>query len=391
MRRILVEISGGLAVEGVLPGAQAGTAPVYVLTATGAIGAVTWTVGNLGDEAPLWPFSPPGRSATASGNTLSFGGTFLTPGDWQWRVRCRDSVGQSWDQLLPVAVSAAPALSITGDPPTVYTGGSYSWTPTIVGGVPPYSVVYSGDTLPAALSVDPSTGEISASMTTDDDAGHYAGTLTVTDAASATAQQLVELTVATGVPLHIVPFEGWPPPLIRGVLVVADAANLLFAMGGVGVKTWAIADGDALPDGLALDMANGDGGAVRLVGAPTTLGAAAPCTVNVTDARGTLASITLNLTVVAASLSLIGWNVLQTTPGLRVGMDVSSLPPLRASGGSGVYTYTFSQPVPGIYVTPDGQWRGSFNVAGNYSTQITVTDSYGNSTGTDLIKFGVAA
>ena len=90
-------------------------------------------------------------------------------------------VAEDW-----LVTTAGSALGISGSPGSGTVGVAYSFTPTVSGGVPAYTFSITAGSLPAGLSLNGSTGEISGTPTT---AGVSSGiTLRVTDSTSAFAE-----------------------------------------------------------------------------------------------------------------------------------------------------------------------------------------------------------
>lgn len=119
----------------------------------------------------IHPFQKLTLRATASGSPSTAVTLTVTVG----------GVSEDW-----TVTTATATLTISGTPTTpVDEGDSYSFTPTVTGGVAPFSFSITAGSLPAGLSLNASTGAITGTATP---AGSSTGiVLRVTDAASATA------------------------------------------------------------------------------------------------------------------------------------------------------------------------------------------------------------
>jgi putative Ig domain-containing protein len=189
------------------------------------------------------------------------------------------------------------SLAVKVEPPPVITttslssatlNQSYSQPVNATGGVPPLSWTVSSGSLPAGLSLAPSTTDtvnITGKPTT---AGNSTFTITVTDATG---------TSSTSGPLNIVVSTlafATTSPLTPGMVNTAYPGVQFAATGGTAPYTFSLASGSTLPPGLML--ANGD-----LTGTPTTAGTFT-FGVTVTDSEATPASITQTFTLVINGL-----------------------------------------------------------------------------------------
>ena len=155
--------------------------------------------------------------------------------------------------------------------PDATVGVAYSAPLAATGGITPYTWAVTTGTLPAGLTLDPSTGVISGTPTT---AGASSFTVMVTDSTTGTPQtdtQGLSITVvAAGTPVSITTKH-----LPRGHVGHAYSATLA-ATGGATPYTWAVTSG-TLPAGLTLDPSTG-----VISGTPTASGRE-KFTVTVTD------------------------------------------------------------------------------------------------------------
>lgn len=167
-----------------LPGGTVSQPYNQTLAASGGIGTLIWSVasGSL----------PAGLSLSPAG---VISGTPTAAGTANFTVRVVDSLGQADTQSLSIVVSAALAIT-TPNLKDAKVGQPYDETVRSSGGVgaDTWSVT---PALPAGLSLDASTGQISGTPAAGT-AGSYSPTFTVQDSATPTPQtasRLLQLTI----------------------------------------------------------------------------------------------------------------------------------------------------------------------------------------------------
>ena len=236
---------------------------------TGGGGSVTWSIasGSL----------PAGLNLDANTGLLS--GTPTATGDYHFQVKVSDGARsdvQTYNLtvLEPLKITAGSAAA--GE-----VGQPFQATFAATGGKPAYTwSVASGSALPAGLTLNQTTGEISGTPTA---AGVFAVKVTVTDAAGLT--QSVEYRVAIASQLAMI------KRTLPAVKVAHRYYARLLARGGVAPRTWAITRG-SLPAGLRLNTRTGIiTGTARRAGRSTV-------TIQVTDKLGVTSTATFSLKVV---------------------------------------------------------------------------------------------
>jgi large repetitive protein len=105
------------------------------------------------------------------------------------------NTGGSITEISPVTDLATAALTIAAPNSGINgtAGSAYSMAPTSTGGTSPKTFAVSSGTLPAGLSIDPATGEVSGTPTT---AGTSTITITVTGANGVTASLTLAISIA---------------------------------------------------------------------------------------------------------------------------------------------------------------------------------------------------
>ena len=285
-----------------LPGAAVGTAYSATLAASGGTGPYSWMLSG-GTLPPGLSFDA--ATATVSGTPVDGAST----SSLTFQVSDASSPVQTVSTMLTLKVAAGPLAVTTHALPNGQVNSPYEATLTAAGGTAPYSWALTSGTLPAGLSLDASTGELTGSPTAAVSSAPL--TFQVTDSASPAAKvsASLTLTVVSG-GLTITTTQ-----LPYGQVGQAYSAQLA-AAGGSGALTWALTAG-TLPAGLTLDAASG-----LISGTPTATATQAPLTVSVTDSGSPPQNrnASFPITVSPAGISV------QTTPvraGLTLGQTLS--------------------------------------------------------------------
>ncbi|WP_433206283.1 putative Ig domain-containing protein [Dactylosporangium sp. CS-047395] len=341
-----------LTVQAALSGSTAPVPPGVVgraytasLTATGGTAPYTYalTTGAL----------PTGLSLDQSTGAVT--GTPTGPaGATQFAVTVTDTDGATDEQTYTLTV--VPEIAITGTTvPAAGTGAAYTATIGVAGGLTPYGYAVTAGALPAGLSLDPATGELSGTPSAS--AGTYNFTVTVTDGGGGTAAQAFALTLTAAPTVN----TNTLPDAVAGTAFTGTLA----AGGGTAPFTWSIVAG-ALPAGLSLDPSTG-----ALTGTPTTAGTA-NFTVRATDAGAATVDKALTI-VVHAALALPA----PVLPAATVGAPYTAS--VTATGGLPPYSYSVTSGLlpPGLALNPaSGAITGTpTGPAGDYTATVTVNGS----------------
>ena len=184
--------------------------PTTISTAT--VGSsYDYTIGANGSPAPTYAVTlgalPAGLSLNPTTGAIT--GTPTTAGAYSFTVTATNASGSTEQAFSGTVLAAAvPAGGTTATAPSSFTtttivsatvGSSYDYTVSANGSPAPTYAVTSG-ALPAGLSLNPTTGEITGTPTT---AGAYSFTVTATNSAGSTSQAFSG-TVQAG---------PWPPPV----------------------------------------------------------------------------------------------------------------------------------------------------------------------------------
>lgn len=324
------------------------------LNATGGVAPYSWYVssGSL----------PPGLSLDTS--TGSVTGTPSESGNFTFAVSVNDSAtpsaGSASKSFSMSVQASSPSLSFS--PPAATVGSSYSYTPGVSGGVPAYAWSVASGTLPAGLSLDPSTGQISGIPT---EIGATSVTVQVSDSSVPVGQSaLSTATISVNA----------PPSLAIATATLGAAVNgltyrtVVSATGGTAPYTWTVKSG-TLPAGLTLDSATGVIGGVPTVNGTSTF------TLQVTDSSSPTAmtaSAALSLTVGnPAPLSVATSSLPDATAGALYTQG------LLAVGGIAPYSWSVSSgSLPaGLSLTTAGGFSGTPAASGTFTFTVQVSDN----------------
>lgn len=336
-----------------LPNGVVNTAYSQTLAASGGISPYTWSyTGNL----------PTGLSLNGTTGVIS--GTPTASGTFNFTAKVTDSESPTVtaSASLSITINAQLQITTSGSLPTGVINVAYPGTTLqATGGVTPYTWSVSAGSLPAGLTLNSSTGQITGTPT---QSGAFNFTAKVVDSGTPQQSTTAALSITINGPLAITTTS-----LPAGELTQAYNQTLQ-ASGGISPYTWAITAG-SLPTGLSLNASTG-----AITGTPTAVGPF-NFTVKVTDSESPKQSVTANLSI------FIDNNVqLQITTS-------GSLPPgvinmtyggstLQATGGVTPYTWSISSgnlPSGLSLNSSTGQITGTPTQSGTFNFTAKVVDS----------------
>ncbi len=312
------------------------------MTVTGGVGSMTFSVatGALPNGLIL---------NTATG---AITGTPLEAG--QFTLKVTDSNGQVATGNCPFTISPAPSLACSAPTTASEVGVPFnSPAMTVTGGVGSMTFSVATGSLPAGLTLNPSTGAISG---TPQSAGSF--TLKVTDANGQVATGTCPFVIQPG------PALACAAPTTASEVGVPFNSPAMTVTGGVGSMTFSIATG-ALPAGLTLNPSTG-----AISGTPTAAGS---FTLKVTDSNGAVATGTCPFTISPAPALACS----APTTAAEVGVPFNS-PAMTVTGGVGSMTFSIATgalPNGLILNTATGAISGTPLEAGQFT--LKVTDSNG--------------
>jgi hypothetical protein len=304
---------------------------------------------------------PQGLSMNASGlisGTPTVFGTFL------FNIRVTDS--GSGIAVAPISLLIQPdteplGIISSGDLTAGQTGLDYSQQLLFTGGTAPRTWSLGTGTLPAGLTLNPSSGLISGRPTL---VGTATFTVRLTDAQTTVTSETLRIAVTAG-PLVITSAGDLTPAIAS-----TGYNHQLTFLGGQPPVTWSLPAGSTLPTGLSM---NGNG---LISGTPTTAGIFS-FTVKVTDSQQPAVSITsgtLRILVSPAPLLI-------TSSGDLTGGRVNQAYTHQLTFTGGTPPVTWSLPAgstlpPGLTLNPStGAITGTPTTTGQYNFTVKVTDS----------------
>ena len=332
-----------------LSGGQKGTSYSGSLQANGGTPGYTWSVqaGSL----------PAGLSLNASTGVIS--GTPTAVGTSNFTVQAVDTGSPAQTQSSATFITiSAPGLAITsGSFAGGQKGTAYAATLQAGGGTPSYTWSLKSGSLPAGLSLNPSTGGIFGTPTA---VGVSSFTMQVTDAGSPAQVQ----TAAASITISPSALAITSASLDNGQKGSAYAATLQ-AGGGTPNYTWSIASG-SLPAGLSLNP-NGS-----VSGTPTSAGTSF-VTVQVTDSGSPVQMQTGAVSITIAPATLVIPSV-SLVSGQKGTVYTASL---QANGGTPNYTWSLkSGSLPaGLSLNANGGISGTPSATGTSNFTVQVADN----------------
>lgn len=339
-----------------LPAGAVATAYSQSVTASGGTGSYSYavTAGAL-----------PAGVTLASSGTLS--GTPTAAGSFNFTVTATDTVatgtGSPYTGSRAYSLTmGAPTLSMMpASLPDGARGAGYNQTVTASGGTAVYTYAIASGTLPAGMTLDPTSGVISGTPT---QAGSFTVTIRATDSTTGTGapfavQQVYTFTIAPAV-----------ITLTPGTLPNATAATTynqtVVANGGTGPYSYTI-DAGALPTGVTLGVDGIIDGTLRSDGTFSV-------TIKATDSNGDTGSSVYTFSIAPATITIAPASL----PAASIGTPYSQT--VLASGGISPYAYavvTGALPA-GVTLNPaSGILSGTPTATGNSSFSIRATDDAG--------------
>jgi Putative Ig domain len=333
-----------------LPQGTVGTLYSATLAAAGGVPKYTWsiTAGALPAGLKLHP-----ATGLISGTPTGTGTTDFT-------VTVTDAESPPASASATESITVPAALKVTTvSLPAAAVGSPYSATLTAVGGVLPYTWSIPAGTLPAGLTLDPSTGVISGIPSAP---GKASFSVEVTDSGSPPASATAALSITVVSPLAVTTLS--LPAAVNG----SPYSSTLGATGGVGPYTWSLSPGaGTLPAGLTLNSATGT------ISGIASVDGVARFTVIVTDSGSPPASATAALSITVVSPLVVTTTSLPTA---TTGSPYSAT--LTAAGGTAPYTWSITAGTlpPGLTLDAStGVISGTPSAQGNASFTVEVTDS----------------
>jgi hypothetical protein len=337
-----------------LPTGKPNKAYNATLNATGGTEPYTWSITNgaLPSGLTLTP-----ATGAISGKATASSTTSLT-------FQVADSSITPQTQSVTLSLVIAPtAITITSSTLSSGTNGSsYSGLLQASGGTTPYTWSVTAGSLPAGLSLAPSSGLISGTPTAT---GTSNFTVTIADAGNQTASVATSIVVAAAAPSTLAITTSSMPAGTNG----SSYSNALQASGGTSPYAWSVTAG-TLPAGLSLNQATG-----LISGTPITNGTS-NFTATVTDGGSPAQSKSVPLSIVIAAAAAPSLTISASLPSGTSGTAYSN--PISASGGTPAYTWSITAgalPTGLTLAATSGIISGTPSAGGTFNFTATVTDN----------------
>ncbi len=335
------------------------TGPVITTTSplpTGEVGiSYSQTLAISGGTAPytwskLSGSLPAGLSVSSSG-TIS-GTPTAAGGPTTATIKVTDGLGAAATRDLSITIVAAPIITTASPLPNGETGVSYLQNLAVAGGISPFSWTVTSGSLPAGLSLNPSTGAISGTPNTA--GGPTTVTIKVKDNLGANNSKAMSITIIAA------PAITTASSLPNGQTGMAYSQTLAVS-GGTAPITWSAT---GLPSGLSMSFAGAISGAPAASGDFNVV-------VTVTDSFVPANSVSKTFSLHINATLQISTALL---PEVLQGKVYSKS--LDSSGGASPYTWNATGLPAGLSMSTAGVISGMPTVWGTFTINITVTDSF---------------
>jgi hypothetical protein len=349
-------VATGLHISGsTVPDAVSGAAYNTVLSASGGVNPVTWSIasGSL----------PAGLTLNAASGTIS--GTPSAVGSTTFTLKVMDSSSPAQSGTSSSTINVYAPLAVSATVPNAVANQPYNGSLTATGGDAPFTWAITAGTLPQGLTLNSSTGQITGTPTTG---GTVSFTVQAIDSAHPPQVKQQAINFQTNSRLSVV--TNTVPDLVAGLLYNTQ----LTTQGGAGPVTWNVSAG-ALPTGVNLDANTG-----ILSGTVGLSATGGNVTVQATDSstppQTATSVLALNVTAPGVKNNLLSGSYAMLFNGFDAGGPVAMAGTIAANGvtiTSGTLDANRSSGVTSLAIT-----SGSFTINADGRGTLALTTSAGS-------------
>jgi hypothetical protein len=309
------------------------------------------TLANTGGTGPYtWSTTPASLPAGLSLTGAVLGGTPTAAGTTTFTVQVTDSLGQQVSKSLQVTIANRLTITSASPLPVAQQGAPYTFTFASTGGTG--GVTWTAANPPPGLTLSPG-GVLSG---TPSGSGSFTFSVQATDSAIPAQTATANFTLVEDPPITI------QTTSIPAAIATTPYTTTFAATGGTAPLSYTLQS--VPPPGLSLNATSG------VLSGTVATAATYPLTLVVTDTHGLTANRAFSL-VVVPKLQI-------TTTSLPDGREGRSyFADLTATGGTGIYAWTATAPLPQGLTLSGATISGTTATAGTYSIAVQVTDSQG--------------
>ena len=283
----------------------------------------TWSPVNTGGAASSWAISPTlpaGLSFDPTTGNITGAPTAISA-TTSYTVTATNTAGSGTAGITITINPTAPAISYTPASNTYSVGATITtWSPTNTGG--PVTTWSISPGLPAGLSFDPATGNISGTPTATQASASYTVTAT-----NATGSSTASITISINNNGPVISYS--PNTLSYSVGTTITAATPINTGGAS--SSWSVTAGGSFPAGLTLNASTG-----VISGTPTAVFATTTFTIQATNSSGS-ASCSVIITV-SPHAPVISYS--PSTVVLPLNAPMTTMTPINTGGAVSGYSYS---------------------------------------------------
>jgi CshA-type fibril repeat protein len=344
------------------------TTPTSYAYYAGTPMSITDTVtAGTGAILPSAAWSATGLPAGVTINTTTgvISGTPTTDGVYPVVVTVTDTNNLSDTETITITVTTKPVITTVSPLPRAIAGVAITTIPQTktqgTASIPATGAwAITAGALPAGLTVNPDTGEITGTATVT---GNFTFTVQLTDAAGEVATKVETISVISGPTITTSPrtYKYYTGTAVTLPNTVTAGTGAILSTGG-----WSAT---GLPNGLGINTTTGN-----ISGTPTVAGTFT-VTERVTDVNGLFDEETLTITVVTKPVITTVSPLPRAVAGTPVSVPQTSTTGSAAIPATGAWSIVGGSLPPGLSMNPDtGEITGTPTTLGSYSFTVQLVD-----------------